>query len=72
MLPSGKRLPKNDGKTHFFYRTVDLFLWVIQLFLWQFSIAMLNYQRVVLMGKSSIDGGYSIATCDYRMVIRYR
>jgi hypothetical protein len=37
-VPSGKHT-KNYGKIHHFQ-------WVNPLFLWQFSIAMLNYQRV--------------------------
>jgi len=39
-LPSGKHT-KNNGKIHHFS-------WENPLFLWQFSIAMLNYQRVTI------------------------
>jgi hypothetical protein len=38
-LPSGKRLQKTM-ENHYFQ-------WVNPLFLWPFSIAMLNYQRVM-------------------------
>ena len=37
-LPSGKHSPRTMGNHHV--------KWVNQLFLWQFSIAMLDYQRV--------------------------